>query len=92
MRDFNALREEAIAEREREREAAGDMELDEENMEDPNTNLAPLDELERIMELSNDCQLPFSAIRLPCVAHKVMNRRILPILVLISLFNRFILR
>ena len=63
---FNALRDKAIAEKERE----SIHQEEEDDLDDPNTNLATLCELERAMELSSGSPLPFSAVRLPCVAHK----------------------
>ena len=69
-RVFNELRDKAISERESKHE---EEEEEEDDNEDPNTQLASLEELERAMELSTGCRLPFPALRLPCVAHKESN-------------------
>ena len=62
------MRDQANAEKEQ--GAGNDGEVCEDDIEDPNINLASLEELERAMEISKDCVLPFAAVRMPCVAHK----------------------
>ena len=89
-RVFNELRDKAISEKERE---SNQEEEEEDDIEDPNTNLATLGELERAMELSTGCLLPFPALRLPCVAHKERNitNSTFPGVYIFCLMFRFIL-
>ena len=56
-----------------EKEAAAQLDGEEEAEEDPNANLGTLEELEGVLHISPDdhMMIPISAQRLPCAAHKV---------------------